>query len=90
MANQYANSQAMLDVLKELYGPQLEAEEDKAWREFLNKDNKLKGLPEIKFKSYNHFNDLIFGQNPFLKLIPKDEGFKGTYVMPLSNDKQNE
>lgn len=86
MANQYANSQTMIDTLKEIYGPTIESEDDKTWRLFLNKCNKAKGLPEIEFRSINCFEDLVFSENLLLKLIPKDDDF-GKYIpIPIINE----
>lgn len=60
----------MTSILKELYNG--ETEEERVWREFMNKQRTLMGLPIKYSKSQTFMHELVYNKNLMLELIPKN------------------
>lgn len=47
--------------------------------------NPMSGLLVLMYRNVD-FKKLVYSENPFLKLIPKDDSWLGTYIIPMLGD----
>lgn len=67
---------------QEAFSNLVERYKDKISPELIQKHKRLMKIwkPEAKKRASEQMKNIIYDSNPFLKMVPKDDSFKGVYI----------